>query len=117
MPADATRLHVEISDDALVATFVDQRIVDEVVINAIGNQLYDLVDRQGHSNIVLNFTNVRFLASAMLAKLFSLRRKVQDAGGALRLCCVDKDLKAVFKFAPKGSFQIFDDEQAAIDSI
>lgn len=117
MPNQPTRLHVEIFDEGTVATFVDERIVDEVVIEAVGSQLQDLVNGQGHSQLVLNFRNVKFLASAMLAKLFTLRRKITESGGQLRLCCIDADLKTVFKFAPKGTFQMFDDEQKALDSL
>ncbi len=117
MPAAPLRIEIEIFDEGTVATFVDERIVDEVVIETVGRQLFDLVEQQGHANLILNFIKVKFLASAMLAKLFTLRRKIDAVGGDLKLCSIDPDLRVVFKFAPKGSFEIFDDEQKALDAM
>ena len=116
MAASTPHIQVEIFDEGTVVSFVDERIVEESLIEAIGQQLLNLVEKQGHTNLVLDFSKVKFLASAMLAKLFTLRRRVDQAKGKIHLCGIDRDLRVVFKFAPKGAFEIFDDEQDALEA-
>jgi anti-sigma B factor antagonist len=115
--APAPRLRIEIFEDATVASFVDERIVDEIVIQSVGEQLYNLVDRDGHANLLLNFSDVRFMASAVIAKLFTLHKKVKAAGGKLKFCCIEPDLRVVFKITGlERMVEIYDDEQEALDS-
>jgi len=113
----APRLRLEIFEDATVASFVDERIVDDIVIDAVGKQLYSLVERDGHSRLLLNFSDVKFMASAVIAKLFTLHKKVKQAGGKLKFCCIDPDLRVVFKITGlEKMVEIYDDEQTALDS-
>jgi anti-sigma B factor antagonist len=115
--APAPRLRIEIFEDATVGSFVDERIVDQVVIDAVGDQLYSLVERDGHARLLLNFSEVKFMASAVIAKLFTLHRKVKTAGGQLKFCCIDPDLRVVFKITGLDRMvQIYDDEQTALNS-
>jgi anti-sigma B factor antagonist len=116
MPA-TPRLQVEIFEEGTVATFVDQRIVDEIVIDAVGQQLLALVEQQKLVRLILNFSNVEFLSSAMLAKLFTVRRRIEKERGKLALCCVNPNVRTVFQFAPKGTFELFDEEQDALDAM
>lgn len=115
--APAPRLRIEIFDNATVASFVDERIVDDIVIQSVGEQLYNLVERDGHKRLLLNFSNVKFMASAVIAKLFTLHKKVQQAKGKVKFCCIDPDLRVVFKITGlERIVEIYDDEQDALDS-
>lgn len=115
--APAPRLRIEIFDNATVAAFVDERIVDDIVIQSVGEQLYNLVERDGHTRLLLNFSNVKFMASAVIAKLFTLHKKVQQAKGKLKFCCIDPDLRVVFKITGlERIVEIYEDEQDALDS-
>jgi anti-sigma B factor antagonist len=115
--APAPRLRIELFDNATVASFVDERIVDDIVIQSVGEQLYNLVERDGHKRLLLNFSNVKFMASAVIAKLFTLHKKVQQAKGKLKFCCIDPDLRVVFKITGlERIVEIYDDEQDALDS-
>ena len=44
MASDATRLDVQTVNGVTVARFVDNRILDEAVIQVVGDQMYRLVD-------------------------------------------------------------------------
>ena len=113
----APRLRLELMENATVAYFVDERIVDDVVIQAVGEQLYGLVERDGHKQLLLNFDEVKFMASAVIAKLFTLQRKVSKVGGVLKFCCIDKDLRVVFSLTQLDKMvEVFPDEQRALDS-
>jgi anti-sigma B factor antagonist len=58
MASDATRLDVQTVDGVTVARFVDNRILDEAVIQVVGDQMYRLVDDHGLKKIVLDFQSV-----------------------------------------------------------
>ena len=66
--------------------FRDARIMDQLVIQELGEDLFALVEKEQHKNILLNFTGVEFLSSAALNKLILLDKKVKTAGGKLQLC-------------------------------
>ena len=59
----------------------DRKILDELIIQDLGKELFSLVEDEQPRNLLLNFTNVDFLSSAALGKLISLHKKVERAGG------------------------------------
>ena len=52
-----------------VVTFNDSKILNEQEIQELGQELYDLVEKDGRKKIILNFGAVEFLSSAALGKL------------------------------------------------
>ncbi len=114
--ASSKHLTVEIQQQATVASFTDAFLIDDIVIDAVGKELFNLIERQGQTRIVLNFSEVQFLSSALLVKLFRLRDIVGKNGGTLKLCDISPDLIRLFKLYPKHSFEIFATEQDALDS-
>src|SRR6185369_7487108 len=91
------RLEVEDIGDVTVVNFTDRKILDEQNIQAIGEQLFSLVDEAGRRKILLNFGNVEYLSSAALAKLITLNKKLQQVGGRLILCRIDPQIREVFE--------------------
>ena len=61
--------------DVLNVSFRDASLLDGVAVEAVGRELYDLVDKQAHRKILLDFGSVRFLSSTMLGVLVSLHKK------------------------------------------
>jgi len=59
------------------------------------NRLFAWLDCQ---KLVLDFSNVDFLSSAMLGKLISINRKMKEKGGILRLCGVCPNIRLIFKY-------------------
>ena len=58
---------------------------------------------------------MEFLSSAMLGKLVSMNRKMEDKGGTLRLCGVCPNIRLIFKFIVLDtSFDIRDTQSDAI---
>jgi anti-sigma B factor antagonist len=111
------RLQLETIDDVVVVSFTDSKIVSDEVIQEVGEQLYSLVDDQGHSRLLLNFSNVMYLSSAALGKLIQLKKKVGAIKGTMKLCCIHPDLLEVFKITRLDQvFPIYKDEQSALDS-
>ncbi len=69
-------LRLENVDGVTVVSFVESKIVTEENIQEVGDQLYSLVEDEGHKNLLLNFGNVQYLSSAALGKLINLKKKV-----------------------------------------
>ncbi len=115
--APRQHLRLETIDGVTVVSFVDTKIVTEENIQEVGDQLYSLVEDQGHNQLLLNFGNVQYLSSAALGKLIQLKKKVGAVKGTLKLCCIHPDLLEVFKITRLDQvFPIFKDEQAALDT-
>ena len=90
-------LRLENVDGVTVVSFVESKIVTEENIQEVGDQLYSLVEDEGHRNLLLNFGNVQYLSSAALGKLINLKRKAGAVKGKLKLCCIHPDLLEVFR--------------------
>ena len=103
--------------DVAVVSFTEKKILDEPNIQAIGEQLYSLVDDQGKKQLVLNFSRVEYLSSAALGKLITLNKKVQTVGGRLALCSIAPQIFEVFEITGlKRVFNMYGDEQEALQS-
>ena len=111
------RLEVENMGDVTVVCLTDRKILVEQNIQAIGEQLFQLVDELGRRKILLNFGNVEYLSSAALGKLITLNKKLQQAGGRLILCNIDPQIYEVFEITKLNKlFTIVKDEQTGLQS-
>lgn len=109
------RLEVEDIGDVTVVNFTDRKILDDQTIQAIGEQLYSLVDEVGRRKILLNFANVEYLTSAVLGKLIALNNKLKAVGGRLILCNIDPQIYEVFEITKLNKvFSIHQEESAAL---
>lgn len=84
-------------------------------VQAVANELSDLVDSRKEPRILLNLSNAHFMSSAMLANLVKLHRKIQTARGRLRLCELRPVILDAFKVSRFDKiFEIFPDEASAL---
>jgi anti-anti-sigma factor len=108
------RLLVTTHDDLAVVGFADTSILDTVQIDDIGRQLNALVEKQGCRRVLLDFANVKFLSSATLGVLLTLRRKCDEAKGRLAIAALRMDLYRVFQVTRlDGMFEFYPDRDAA----
>lgn len=111
------RIRTEIVDGVTVVSFVDSKIVTDEAIQEVGEQLYALVEKSGHKQLLLNFEDVKFMSSAALGKLINLKKKVGVAKGKLALCSIIPDLFEIFKITRLDThFSIHADESTALSS-
>jgi anti-anti-sigma factor len=82
---------------ALVVRFVIARLLKEVTVETVGDDLFSLVDEWQYQQIVLDFSEVDRVYSGLLAKILTLRKKVEAVGGQLALCGLNPDLTQVFE--------------------
>lgn len=109
------RIKVNESGGVSVVTFSDSKIIDEDEIQELGQELYDLVERDGRRKFILNFSSVEFLSSAALGKLISFEKKVSTNDGDLILTNIRPEIYEVFAITKLTKlFQIKDDEADAL---
>src|SRR5262245_30577886 len=59
--------------------------------------VYGLVEKQGHSKLVLDLSDIWALSSFALGILANLQQRVEAAGGRLKLCGLNENIKQLFR--------------------
>ena len=91
--------HVKIRREGSVSVvqFADRKILEELSIHEIGEELKVLVDSEPKVRLLLDFASVDHLASAALGMLITLHKNVQARNGTLKLANINKQIFQVFK--------------------
>lgn len=111
----AQRFSVEQIGVVTVARFIDSRVVDELAIRDVDEQLAELAGRHGCRPLVLNFANVEFLSSSLLNSLIRLNGAIEASLGKLILCNLRPNLRKVFDITRLSTrFDIRDSEAQAV---
>ncbi len=98
-----------------IVSFENDRILDELLIQNLGDELIALTQDDSVKNLILNFEKVEFMSSAMIGKLVLLNKKCGAANKPLRFCCINKNLMEVFKLTNLDKvFQIDSNETASL---
>ncbi len=109
------RIDVEELGGVTIVQFRDRRISDDSNLQELGNELFRLVEVDGRGKILLNFSNVGYLAQAALGKLITLDQKVKAHGGVLKLSNICPEIFEVFCITKTiRLFDIQDDEADAL---
>ncbi|MCC6578904.1 MAG: STAS domain-containing protein [Phycisphaeraceae bacterium] len=109
-----SRLTINPEGDIIQVGFQDRNILEEAVIQQIGDEVGSVLDRTPNPKMLINFQNVEHLSSAALGMLITINNKVRQKGGQLRLACIDPQIYEVFAITKLNKlFQIFDDAEKA----
>jgi len=104
--------------DVTVVNFLTSQVLDELNVQQLGQELNDLVEKQYVTKLVINFSKIRFLSSAVLGKMISLNKKVAAQKGHMAFCHINPDIMEVFKITRLDKLiSIFDDEDEAVKSV
>ena len=115
--ADNQRVRVSDTGDVTVVHFLDRKILDEVNIQELGQELFSLVEKENRKKLVLNFSSVEFLSSAALGKLITLLKKCKTNGSALKLSNIRPEIYEVFAITKLNKlFDIKEDQADAVKS-
>ncbi|UCE60700.1 MAG: STAS domain-containing protein [Phycisphaerales bacterium] len=117
MAEDAPHLSVSEFNGVKVVEFADRKILEELSIDEIGEELGKLVDDAGDVKVLLDFRNVEHLSSAALGMLIKLNKKIGDRGGKLKLSEITPQIYEVFKITRLNKlFEIYDTAGEAMTS-
>ncbi len=94
--SNLSRIEVSESANVSVIRFKDQKILDPEAIQELGQELFDLVERDERKKLVLNFENVEFLSSAALGKLITFEKKSKRSDAQLILTNISPEIFQVF---------------------
>lgn len=97
MEQPSTHLRIKKSDRVSIVEFADRKILEELSIQEISEELNELVEAEPGCRILLNFKNVDHLSSAALGMLIKLNGKIKDQSGLLKLSDINRQIFEVFK--------------------
>lgn len=99
-----------------VVTFIERKILEAAHILELGEELLQLVEKDGSKDLLLDFSSVEFLSSAALNKLIILDKKVKSKSGQLKLCNMMPEIREVFVITRLNQlFDIVDTREKAMD--
>ena len=118
MQQETPRLKITTEGNVTVVEITDRKIIDEVNISQIGEQLNALVVDGQSPRILLDFAGVSHMSSSALGMLITLHKRVREKGGQLRLCNIQPGIYEVFVITRLNEiFQIFRSRAEAMDSL
>lgn len=101
-------------DDILTIRIQEERLIDPEQLKRLFEELHTLLGKTDAQQIVLDFSGVKFMASAMLGKLVAFQKKCEEFRAKLKLCSVTPDIFEVFKITKLNKvFDIQADEPTA----
>lgn len=115
MEQPSTHLRMRRSDSISIVEFADRKILEELSIQEIGEELDQLVETEPGIKLLLNFKNVDHLSSAALGMLITLNKKVKERDGVLKLSDINRQIFEVFKITKLNRvFDIHDTAEEAL---
>lgn len=97
MAEQARRIKVTAHGDVQVVELTDRKILDEVNIGQINEQLQALVAGTPLPKLVVDFSGVAHMSSSALGSLITLHKRIREKGGRLCLCCIQPAIYEVFQ--------------------
>lgn len=91
-----SRIRVKKLSDVTLVEFIDRNILDEAMIQFIGEEIAQLIDAAPSPKMIISFGGVEHLSSAALGTLITLDKRIQRNNGQLRLATIDPQIYEVF---------------------
>lgn len=113
-----SNLLIQKISDVTIVTFQEARLLESQKLEALGQELYRLVDQMDRKKLVVDCTKVQFLASAAISVFVNLQKKSTAIKGTLIICGMRKDLMQVFEITRLTKlFKFAADEKAALQML
>ena len=113
------RISVEYSENATVIAFTDEKILEEKDVQALQESIMSVIESaSGGIKLILDFSNVQFLSSAVLGLLIRISKTVYERDGQLKLCSINPKIYKIFKITRLTKiFDIYKDIGSATESL
>lgn len=72
-------------------------VLDAMNVNQFGESLLAYVHQHKGIKLLLDFSRVDYLSSAVLTELLKVDQACKESGGSLRLCSLNADIRKVFE--------------------
>ena len=90
------RLLVNTENGVLIVEIARRKILDEISITQLGEDLNGLIERHAGGRMIINFANVAHMSSSALGMLITLHKRMCEKKGQLRLCNIQPSIYEVF---------------------
>ena len=91
------RIQTAKKGDIHMVAFKDSKILDDTTLDEIKREINTLLGQAVGPDVLLDFSNVEFMSSAMLGLLGQVHRKIAAGKGRLRMCGIRPEIMQVFK--------------------
>ncbi|MHC4552328.1 MAG: STAS domain-containing protein [Planctomycetota bacterium] len=99
----------------VITTLEDEKILDESQLEGLEGSFLPLIEQNPGIQLIIDFTNVKFLTSSVLGLLIRVSKKVYETEGTLRLCSINAKIQEVFKITRLDKiFEIFNSFEDAM---
>lgn len=113
-----SRISIEYAGKAAIVRFTDEKILEEKDIEALQDSVTSIIEQAERINLILDFSNVRFLSSAVLGLLIRISKRIYEHEGQLRLCNINPKIYEIFKITRlTKTFDIYNDVESAIEGL
>ncbi len=99
----------------VVAIVYSNQVVDSTLVQDFGDEIVKFFEDRPHSHLLLNFSKVDFMSSAMLTELLRINDTVRRQRGSMRICGLRKQMREIFTITKLDNmFHIEDDCKACL---
>ncbi len=117
MTQEKPHLSITNSEGVRIVEFAQRKILDELCISEIRDELSKLVTDTVGVKLLVSFKKVDHLSSAALGVLITLNKQVTDQQGTLKLSDITPRIYEVFKITRLNKlFDIYDTAEQALSS-
>lgn len=114
----ASRLKLVQHGEITEVQFLDRNILDEQLIQGIGEELGSIVEDVSRPQLLINFREVDHLSSAALGTLITINNQVADRKGRLCLAEIQGQILEVFRITKLDQlFELHDSTSDALKAM
>jgi anti-sigma B factor antagonist len=112
------KIGVQYQENATIVSFTEEKILEEGQISTLQDSIMSVIDQADKINLILDFSGVQFLSSAVLGLLIRISKKVYEHDGKLKLCNIKPKIYEIFKITRLTKiFDIYPDVNSAVESL
>jgi anti-sigma B factor antagonist len=101
-------LSVSFRGSVVITTLTDEKILDESQLQGLEGSFMPLIEQNPKIQMIIDFSNVKFLTSSVLGLLIRISKKVYETDGRLRLCSINPKIMEIFRITRLDKiFEIF----------
>ncbi len=115
MRDETATLSIDIQDGVKVVQFAGKKLLDEVSISEIGDQLTGMVAQADSVKFVLDFSKIEHMSSSALGMLITLHKRIRERSGGLCLIGIKPAIYEIFVITRLN--EIFDIRQSTAEAI
>lgn len=104
--------------DVTVIRLADTDLFDSAVVSELQDLLFELIELEKPTKVVIDFSEVQHCSSAVISQLLHVKHRIVAAGGELKLCGQSDLVRDVFRVLSldKKVFDIYDTQSAAVEA-